>query len=100
MFNIEELKKAFEDKEFAEAYSKLTTVKEATEAFNSIGLECTEEEVEALLNAIKIMKSRGGELEDDELENVAGGGTVNRGMVFQIIKNPELYKYIALALFN
>lgn len=72
MNKIEEL---MQDKEFVAQLAAMETVEEMTEALNARGVEITVEQMEQSLElAIKREQAQGDELNENDLEDVSGGG--------------------------
>lgn len=67
MATINEL---LENEEFSEKMSTTETTEEVIKVFADYGVAVTEEELDA---AVAYAKENGGELSEDELNNVAGG---------------------------
>ncbi len=66
------LMEIFQNEQFKVEAENLTTAEELQSLFSKYGLELTKQEVVALCGAI-VRQMNGGELTEDDLEDVAGG---------------------------
>lgn len=70
--NMENMKAAFADEAFVKDLFKLETAEEVQAALKEKSVELTEEELLTICSFFT--KAKGGELSDEMLEQVAGGG--------------------------
>lgn len=86
--NIEKIKAAFSEEAFVKALAKLETAAEVQAALKEKGVELSEEESAAILDLIlkvkngeitreQFCKAEDGELDDEQLEKVAGGFVIH-----------------------
>jgi hypothetical protein len=88
VMNIEKIKAAFSEEAFVKALAKLETAAEVQAALKEKGVELSEEESAAILDLIlkvkngeitreQFCKAEDGELDDEQLEKVAGGFVIH-----------------------
>lgn len=74
---LEKIKELFENEDFVKTFASCTSIADAAALFAENGLELTEAEVEGLVNQIRIIIEKlvenGGELSEEDLEQIAGG---------------------------
>ena len=69
------IKELENNKEFMDKIAGMDNLADVAKAFNEEGIEVTEEE---LKKAGELYETQGGEIKEDQLENVSGGGLLVR----------------------
>ena len=69
------ISEAFADAEFAEEMSMVETAEEAQAKLAEKGISLTLDEIDEIPKMMSMVSAGEGELSEDELEDVAGGGT-------------------------
>ena len=75
--NMEQLKAAMQDKNYVKELMALETIDAIQAKFAEAGIDLTAEEVETIVHEVVALEANAdGELSEEALESVAGGGAI------------------------